>query len=241
MNDFFSHAADWAVTTARRRPEALLLIAAGCALMLRGGSAPSLRQDDTDDRASWRDEATRGARAAVGRTAQDVSRYAGEVRDRLGEAASGYAATVADYAHDGRRRAGEYGGAVRENLSTASDHVARTAQSAAHTAADTLREQPLLIAALGLAAGAMVAALFPTTEVERRTLGPAGEALVGAAGAAGRDLMERAARTSEEVKQAAAERGLSPDGLKDLAQEAAETFARSESPGATAPRSGTGG
>jgi hypothetical protein len=129
----------------------------------------------------------------------------------------------------------EYTGAVRENLSSATDQVSRTAQSAARSTADTFREQPLLIAALGLAAGAAVAALFPTTDIERRTLGPAGDALVGAAGSAGRDFMERAARTGEEVRRAA------EDHLRDLAHEASESFTRGESPAAgSTPGSNTG-
>jgi ElaB/YqjD/DUF883 family membrane-anchored ribosome-binding protein len=231
--DFYSQAADWVVTTARRRPEALLLVAAGVALMMRGGggtTASSPRPGDSYGRASWPDETTGGARTGANRTVEGVSRYAGEMRDRLGDAAG----TVADYAQDARRRMGEYSGAVRENLSSATDQVARTAQSAAHSAADTLREQPLLIAALGLATGAAVAALFPATDIERRTLGPAGEALVGAAEAAGRDFMERAARTGEEVRRAAEE------GFKDMADQAAESFSRGGSPGSNTPRSGTG-
>jgi hypothetical protein len=44
-----------------------------------------------------------------------------------------------------------------------------------------MREQPLAVAALGLAAGAALAAIFPPTEVEQRTLGPARDALTGAA------------------------------------------------------------
>jgi ElaB/YqjD/DUF883 family membrane-anchored ribosome-binding protein len=229
--DFYSQAADWVVTTARRRPEALLLVAAGVALMMRGGGgATASPSGDGHGRASWPDETTGGARTGANRTAESVSRYAGEMRDRLGDAAG----TVADYAQDARRRMGEYSGAVRENLSSATDQVARTAQSAAHSAADTLREQPLLIAALGLATGAAVAALFPATDIERRTLGPAGEALVGAAEAAGRDFMERAARTGEEVRRAAEE------GFKDMADQAAESFSRGGSPGSNTPRSGTG-
>jgi ElaB/YqjD/DUF883 family membrane-anchored ribosome-binding protein len=243
-NDFYSQTADWVVNTARRKPEALLLVAAGVALMMRSGSgftswsgssSSSSRPGGVDGRASWQDETmTSGARAGVDRATDEASRYAGEVRNRVSETASAYASTVADYAHDARRRMGEYTGAVRENLSSATDQVTRTAQSAARGAADTLREQPLLIAALGLATGAAVAALFPATDIERRTLGPAGEALVGAAGAAGRDFMERATRTGEEVRRAAEE------GLKDVVHQAADSFTRTESPGSTTPRSGTG-
>jgi ElaB/YqjD/DUF883 family membrane-anchored ribosome-binding protein len=235
QTEFYSQAADWVVNTARRRPEALLLMAAGCALLMRGpGKAQAKASSyprDTYGRSAWDDQGYGAtARETANRTAEGATQYTGEVRDRLGETAANYTAAARGYADDARRRVGEYAGAVRENLASASDHVSRTAQSAARTATDTLREQPLLIAALGLVTGAAVAALFPTTDVERRTLGPAADALVGAAGAAGRDLADRAARTGEEMKRAASERGLTPEGLADLAHEAAETFTRGSEP-----------
>jgi ElaB/YqjD/DUF883 family membrane-anchored ribosome-binding protein len=238
--DFYSQAADWVVNTARRKPEALLLLAAGCALMMRrGGSivgAWTSGSDDVYGRSSWQDETVNEVRGQTSRAAEGASRYADDVRDRVSERASAYASSAADYAQGARRRMSEYTGAVRENLSSATDQVSRTAQSAARSATDTVREQPLVIAALGLAAGAVVAALFPTTEVERRTLGPAGDALVGAAGAAGRDFMDRAARTTEEVRRAA------QDSFSDLANTATESFTRDDSPGAASPsRSNTGG
>jgi ElaB/YqjD/DUF883 family membrane-anchored ribosome-binding protein len=231
QTDIYSHAADWLVAAARRRPEALLLFAAGCALMMRGaGTGPTGRQlGDVYGQTPDHDAPGRAAAAAagLGRAAESVSRYAGDVRDRLGDTADTYASSVSDYAEDARRRVGDYAEGVRQNVSAASDRVVSTAQSAARTTSDILREQPLLIAALGLAAGATVAALFPTSDVERRTLGPAGEALAGAAGRAGEDLMDRAARAGEQVQKSAADRGLSSEGLKDLAHEAAETFTRS--------------
>jgi hypothetical protein len=233
QTEFYSQAAEWVVNTARRRPEALLLMAAGCALLMRGGGTAkaSSYSGDTHGRAAWDDEGYgTTARETANRTAEGATQYMGEVRDRLGETAGNYTAAARGYADDARRRMGEYAGAVRENLTSAGDQVARSAQSAARTATDTLREQPLLIAALGLVTGAAVAALFPTTDVERRTLGPAADALVGTAGAAGRDLAERAARTGEEMKHAASERGLTPEGLADLAHEAAESFTRGGEP-----------
>ncbi|MBV8753476.1 MAG: hypothetical protein JO328_11525 [Hyphomicrobiales bacterium] len=239
-NDIYSQAADWVVNTARRKPEALLLLAAGCALMMRSGGSVigswTSRSDDSYGRPSWQDETADEAHRQSSRAAEGAGRYAGEMRDRVADTASSYASAASDYAQDARRRMSDYTGAVRENLSSATDHVSRTAQSAARTASDTMREQPLVIAALGLAAGAAVAAFFPTTDIERRTLGPAGDALVGAAGAAGRDFMERAARTGEEVRRAA------EDGLRDLAHETAESFNRNASPGAAnTPPSSTGG
>jgi hypothetical protein len=88
-----------------------------------------------------------------------------------------------------------------------------------------LREQPLAVVVLGVAAGAALAALLPSTEVEDRTLGPAHEAIADAAGKVGENLMGAAGEAGERLKQRAAERGLSSEGLKGLAHEVADTFA----------------
>jgi ElaB/YqjD/DUF883 family membrane-anchored ribosome-binding protein len=246
QRDIYTQTADWLVSAARRKPEALLLFAAGCALMMRGaGKGSSSRRSATDhpgdvygEGPSYAGGNRSGPAAGLNRAAEKVTEYAGEVRDRVGDTAGAYASSMADYAEDARRRVGDYAGGVRDNLSAVSDQVSRTAQSAAQMTSDTLRDQPVLIAALGLAAGAAVAAFLPTSEVERRTLRPAGDALAGAAGQAGENLMARAARAGEQVQKSAAERGLSTDGLKDLAHQAAETFTRSpsdSSPGMRAP------
>jgi hypothetical protein len=87
-----------------------------------------------------------------------------------------------------------------------------------------MREQPLAVAALGLAAGAALAAIFPATEVEQRTLGPAHDALTGAARDMGERMKEAAAQTVEQLKQRASEKGLSTEGMKDIAREAVDTF-----------------
>jgi hypothetical protein len=87
-----------------------------------------------------------------------------------------------------------------------------------------LREQPLAVAVAGLAAGAAVAALFPSTEMEGRTLGGAREALTDAAGKAGEMVMDAAGKAKERLQAAAEERGFSSEGLQGLASEVAETF-----------------
>jgi hypothetical protein len=97
------------------------------------------------------------------------------------------------------------------------------------------------VAVAGLAAGAAVAALFPSTEVEGRTLGGAREALTGAAGKAGEMVMDAAEKAKERLQSAADERGFSSAGLKGLASEVAETFTgavagKSDSP-PTVPKS----
>jgi hypothetical protein len=78
---------------------------------------------------------------------------------------------------------------------------------------------------VGLAAGAAVAAAFPATDVENRTLGGARDALTDAASKVGENVMQAASKAGERLKSAAQERGLTPDGLKELAGEVADTFA----------------
>ena len=89
-----------------------------------------------------------------------------------------------------------------------------------------LRDQPLAVAVAGLAAGAAVAALFPSTEVEGRTLGGAREALTGAAGKAGEMVMDAAEKAKERLQNAAEERGFSTAGLQGLAGEVAADLHR---------------
>ena len=111
-------------------------------------------------------------------------------------------------------------------VSEQSERFARQAQSTMQsTMARVLRDQPLVVAAVGLAAGAAVAAAFPATDVENRTLGGARDALTDAASKVGENVMQAASKAGERLKSAAQERGLTPDGLKELAGEVADTFA----------------
>jgi predicted aconitase len=87
-----------------------------------------------------------------------------------------------------------------------------------------VKEQPFAVAALGFAAGAAVAAFLPPTRAERDTLRPLGQAAADAA-AAGLDQIKGAASaTGEQLKDAAQRRGLSAEGIKDMAREATQTF-----------------
>ena len=92
------------------------------------------------------------------------------------------------------------------------------------TVSRLVREQPLAVALAGLAAGAAIAAIFPSTRVESRTFGGARDALAQAASKAGENLADATAQAGERLVSAATQRGLSSDGLKNLAGEVAESF-----------------
>ena len=229
---------DWLMATARRNPEAFLVMAAGAALLLRGrGSSPN-RAPDYRQMRNWQESGGQGE-ASVPRTAdhmrQSARGYASTVSDttnRAAGAASEYASAASDavrsYASTAAEYASETGQAVRSQASRMADQATNFASqthSAVQSGAGTLmREQPLAVALLGVAAGAAIAALFPATKIEERTLGPAREALTEAARDMGENVVQSAKEAGEHLKQSAVERGLTPDGMKEMAREAADTF-----------------
>jgi hypothetical protein len=227
--DTSSQAGDWLLGTVRRNPEGLLLLAAGACLLMRGRTSSSSR---TASRSSY-GEVGQGHQSAAdrlsssaGRTASgSASDYASEIKDRVSETASSYADSISEFAQDAGR-----------SVSERSTRLGRQAQSTLQGGMDrVLRDQPLAVAVAGLAAGAAVAALFPSTDLEGRTLGGAREALTDAAGKAGEMVMDAAGKAKERLQAAAEERGFSSQGLQGLASEVAESFT-----GAVAGKSGGG-
>lgn len=91
--------------------------------------------------------------------------------------------------------------------------------NAANRVGETIDDAPLIALGAGLAAGALVAALLPTTRRERELLSPVGDRITGAA----RDAADAARKAgSDKLK----ELGLTPDALVDKAGEAAREAAQ---------------
>jgi hypothetical protein len=221
--DVYSESGDWIANTVRRKPEALLLLAAGCALLLRGsGASSSKRNTGTNQVSPEYSRESSGTTRRLSRAAEGATEYMADLKDRASDVASSYAASAAEYAED-----------ARQNIAEQSERLGNQAQSVM----ENIREQPFAVAALGLAAGAAVAALFPSTRVEQQTLGRAQQAIKEAAEQAGNNLMQATSAAGEKLKESAAERGLHPEGMKDLAREVADTFT---STAAGKPQEGSG-
>jgi len=238
-------AGDWLAGAARRNPEALLLLAAGACLLMRSRGSSSSRSparsqyrdiDYGQQAGSGRTSSSAGRTASnlregISRAADSAADYASDIKERVSDTASAYADSISEFAQDTTRAVSERSSRLgRQAQSTLQDGVERV-----------LRDQPLAVAVAGLAAGAAVAALFPSTEVEGRTLGGAREALTGAAGKAGEMVMDAAEKAKERLQSAAEERGFSSAGLQGLASEVAQTFTgavagKSDSP-PTVPKS----
>lgn len=214
---------DWLVGAVKKNPEGLLLLAAGCALLLRSGSrrgsdnirSASTRYAVDGERGGLSAHHPEGAMSRGLSGAVDSAReYAADIKDKVTDTTSSYATAVSDYAGDARR-----------TVVNQSERLAGQAQSAMKSTFDeVLNTQPLAVAFVGLAAGAAVAAAFPTTKAEQRALGPTADRLSDAAISAGKQLNKAASAAGDKLMSAADERGLNADGLKEVVSEVAGTF-----------------
>jgi hypothetical protein len=224
------HTSDWLVRALKDNPEGLFLLAAGAVLLMRKGG-PLGRAIGGDRYAQAEATATK----AIDGATDYVSRVAGQARETAGVMASS-ASGYAEYA--------------RSSASATSDRLMGQAHSTYQVTKDhVLREKPLLIALAGAAAGAAIAAVLPSSDLEKQAIGPIGAKMTEAASNASESLKEAVGKTGEILKQAADERGLNPTGLKDVATEVADAFGNSfkndhgpagESPSASADQPVTG-
>jgi hypothetical protein len=227
--------ADWLMNAVKKNPEGLLLLAAGCALLLRSGSTSAQGSSygssqykrysgsqtgyDGNDQ-DWK------MREGMSRAADTAREYASNVGKTLSDTADNVSETLSEKTDRYVSAAGEYAEEARQTIVDQSGRIAAQAQS---TVERIVREQPLAVAIAGLAAGAAVAAAFPATRFERETLGPARERLSEAATSAGERLGEAASAAGERLMTAAEEKGLNKEGLKQVARDVAGSFEKSSS------------
>ncbi len=213
---------DWLAGVVKGNPEGLLLLAAGCALLLRStgssgrgsSSASRTSRESQGPGARHGQSSASGVSHSVSQAAESARDYASDVGRTVSDKTGEYASTVGNYADDARR--------------TIADQSERLVGQARNTMQSTiervLKEQPLALAVAGLAAGAALASAFPTTDVERRTLGPSGERLSEAASSVGENLSQAASKAGDKLMNAADERGLNAEGLKEVASDVAGAF-----------------
>jgi hypothetical protein len=153
--DAYTQASHWLIGTAKRNPEALLVLAAGCALLMRGGAGASSqpapagynRVQEARSPDSWSEGTARAVEGATN-AVEGATDYVSDIKDRITDAAGSYASSVSDYA-----------GSVGRTISTQTSRLADQTQATVETGfAYVLREQPLAVVAFGAAAGAALAA-----------------------------------------------------------------------------------
>jgi ElaB/YqjD/DUF883 family membrane-anchored ribosome-binding protein len=213
-------------------PLPVALIGAGLAWLMLGARGPTLGSmrgsgerlrsaaNDTADSAGrtaseWSDSA-----ADLGRDAGDRLSATTERARQAGAAAAGRmretAGSMADAAREGAAQTAD---TIRDTAGAMSDSVQRTASSVSDSARaagqrtlqsgnallDFCREQPMFLAGLGLAVGAVIGALLPASETEDRLMGETSDRLKDRAQDLATEQYEAAKKVGERAYDAAKE------------------------------------
>jgi hypothetical protein len=206
----------------------------------KGSSSRSNMGDATDVRhgageiGSAVSDATHRAGEAIASASSTVAGKVGEAAGALRSAAATGAdkaqsafdagtTAVGDAVSETGRLASDAAGTVTDKAAYVRDETGAFLQDLSQSATKLAREQPLLVAAAGLAVGAIVAALLPRTETEDAYLGEASDAVKGAVGEVAGEQYERAKSVAsnivDEVKTAAEREGLTPDAAADAVRD----------------------
>ena len=252
-NEFLSNLG----TSVKQNPVPVALVGVCMAWLMasgRSGTSPERSQSADTSLRRATDRAWSGAREQARSTRQTLSEAAQAARERFGEAKDSVSGTVSGTAQSARDALSRVSGTVagtaqsaREALSRVSGTVSGTAQAAREAltrSADVaqrqverarggyewlLREQPLALAAIGVAVGALLAAAAPRTRVEDEWLGEASDRLAERAKEAGREQLERAGETLKSMSSTGSEASAEqPHGGHQKAAEASGSVAEGD-------------
>lgn len=158
-----------------------------------------------------------GAAAALilRKSASASGRSKGAARRKPSDIEQRAESPVREYVADARQKTAEF-------TDAATAQAKRTLRTTKSSAKRIARNQPLGLAFGGLAAGIMLAAIFPTTDIERKTLGPLGKRAS--------DIADDAKEQVKDVAQAVGA------GIKDVARESIAEVAQQIASNAGADR-----
>jgi len=168
---------------------------------------------------------------SVGASAAD---QAGDLKDRtvraVGSAASSLQDIASDAASTARRAAGTAADAGLNAVKTARDTASDLSGRAGKTVLETIEQNPLVVAGVGLLIGGLIASALPRSDIEDGLIGGASSAVKKRAQAAASEGIDTAKDVvgdvyDKAVRQAEAE-GLSPDALGNAAQELGQRVRR---------------
>jgi hypothetical protein len=191
------------------------------------------QQDEAESAYTTRLDEARGRALGLTQQAQETAAsFSQRVKDAISSAtqsvaqgASAASTAVTQGAHDLRD---QVSGAAQSAAGRASGHLAyggQAAQDLGGRLASTLSDSPILLGALGLAAGALLGALIPQSREEEDALGNIAGQVRGTARGAAQEAIDRGSRVAQAVvdagRQSVSDKGLagqtSVGGLVDAA------------------------
>jgi ElaB/YqjD/DUF883 family membrane-anchored ribosome-binding protein len=159
-------------------------------------------------------------------TVHDMRDAAGSVVDRARYATSSATSSAMDSASNSASAAQSMADGVTDRARRFADGAMEAGVRSQRNVIDFVENNPLLTAAVGLAAGAFLAAAFPATSAERKLMGGSSARLQRAGRDAVSQGIDKASQTAEEALLAAADalerEGLSADGIKESLRQVTE-------------------
>jgi hypothetical protein len=159
----------------------------------------------------------------IGDIKDRAGRLANSAADRVQEAASAAADTLGQVATDTSQ-------AGQGLLTTAQTRVSEAGERTSQTIRETIEQNPLLVAGVGLFVGGLIASVLPKLDAEDHILGDASSAVKkGAHEAASRGFESAKSAAGEiltNVARQAEKEGLTPDGIAQGAQDVRQRLQR---------------
>jgi len=163
-----------------------------------------------------------------------VSNRATDLRDEGIRTASSAAATVQDIASGatsvGQRASGTTTDAGLDAARAVSDKASDLTERAGKTIFETIEQNPLLVAGVGLLVGGLIASVLPRSDMEDDLVGDASTAVkrrAQTAASQGFDIAKNAVgEVVDEATRRAQEEGLTPDGIGKAAQDVGQRVRR---------------
>ena len=157
--------------------------------------------------------------ARIAEIKSEVSEGAENLTAKASGTLSNAAETVRTMSSDAAAAASEMAGAGA--TTRAGEQIRQTGQRAQETFTETLQRHPMVVGAVGLAIGAIIAAALPVTRQEEQLLGEAGSELKKKAQGVASEGLEAVKGAAQGVYEDAAayarEQGLSPEGVREAA------------------------
>src|SRR5688500_3520740 len=189
-------------TQAKNNPMPIALVGIGLAWLMASGKNPP-------------------ARYSYSSSGPSLGERAGEMRDKASGLASSMSDRASGMASSTKSKISDTTHAVGDRIRQARDSLTSTGQSARHQMERArsgmdymMREQPLALGAIGVAIGAVIAAMAPRTQKEDELMGDTRDRLLDQAKEAGKEKLEQAKEVANTAVGAATkeaeQRGLKP-------------------------------
>jgi ElaB/YqjD/DUF883 family membrane-anchored ribosome-binding protein len=193
-------------TQAKNNPMPIALVGVGLAWLMASGKNPPARYSYSSDSSSYG--------PSLGDRASELGSKTSEMASSTKAKISDTTQAVGDRIRQARDTLTSTGQSARQRVSDLSGSARHQMERARSGMDYMMREQPLALGAIGLAIGAVIAAMAPRTRKEDELMGETRDQLLDQAKEAGKEKLEQAKAVANSAVGAAAkeaeQRGLKP-------------------------------